>query len=71
MTTGIRGDNSNDAYGMRRDSSNLTKFVPRHAAVAAVSPQQQYRYQVKSILKQQQRRKLPVTQQSYYEQTGR
>ena len=51
------------------DHSQLTRFDPKHAGIAAVSKQLQYAQLVDRVAKQQYRRKLPRTQVDFYNQT--
>jgi len=54
---------------MADESSNLTRFQPRHAAMAAGHPHKAYDRQVQRILTQiAERRRLPRTQMEYDEQ---
>jgi hypothetical protein len=63
----VVGDNLNLRKGQQQDHSNLTRFQPRHAAKAALSNKQHYRNQMKLVRKNVHRRKLPRTQQGFYQ----
>jgi len=47
------------------DSSQLHRFQPRHAVIAAISPEAQDRAVVAAVRKQENRRKLPMTYLDY------
>jgi hypothetical protein len=50
------------------DHSQLVRFQPRPAAMAAASPERQHRELVKRVQKQQMKRRLPRTQYDFYKQ---